>query len=278
MGQLSHRRARVEKQHFQRVLREFHHTADLNLIVSQLQGKETLVGLRPPAEFTFKERQRLATSLFQETTDHSFTRIVEDLCLLCTRQEQSCSDRGSLSQTSFSDQHTLENAASAKGPSMEAQPYANSRNYRMAIDSDCHTFSDNQQPQARFNLVEDIVVEYSELPITSILRKQRSRRRTCLFCDGDRKDGRSRTFARTSTLRQHYQNVHFAYEVGCFLCPVPDCQRMIQDRNRFANHAVAVHDNDISIRTTLKESIKRNKKPDKSPEFTLQSVSQVKVY
>lgn len=189
-------------------------------MVSQLEGKDTLVGLRPPAEFAFKERQRLATSLFQETTDTSFALIVEDLCLLYTRQEQSCSDRASLSQSSSSEQYTLENAASAKGPTVKAQAYANDT---MAIDSDCHSSADNEQPQARFNLVEDIAVESSGLPITSTLRKQRSRRRTCLFCDGDRKDGPSRTFTRTSTLRQHYQNVHFAYEVGCFLCPVPSC-------------------------------------------------------
>lgn len=114
MGQLNRGRARAEKELFQRVLREFHDTADLNLMVSQLEGKNTLVGLRPPAEFAFEERQRLSTSLFQETTDISFAQIVDDLCLLCTRQEQSCSDQAPLLQTSSLEQHNLENAASAQ--------------------------------------------------------------------------------------------------------------------------------------------------------------------
>ena len=88
MRQLYRGRARAEKNHFQRILREYHDAADLDLLVSQLEGKNTLVGDRPPVEFTFKERERPATTLFQETTESSFARIVEDLWLLCTRQEQ----------------------------------------------------------------------------------------------------------------------------------------------------------------------------------------------
>lgn len=87
IGQLYRGRARAEKEHFQRVLREFHDTADLNFMVSQLE-ENILGGLLPPVDFVFEERQRLATTLFQETSDSSFTQIVEDLCLLCTRQEQ----------------------------------------------------------------------------------------------------------------------------------------------------------------------------------------------
>lgn len=56
IGQLYRERARAKKEHFQRVLREFHDTADLNLMVSQLEGKNTLVGLRPPVNFVFEER------------------------------------------------------------------------------------------------------------------------------------------------------------------------------------------------------------------------------
>ncbi|KAI4090404.1 MAG: hypothetical protein LQ339_008362 [Xanthoria mediterranea] len=56
IGQLYRGRARAEKENFQRVLREFHGTADLNLMVSRLEGKNTLEGLRPPVDFVFKER------------------------------------------------------------------------------------------------------------------------------------------------------------------------------------------------------------------------------
>lgn len=189
-------------------------------MVSQLEGRNTLVGLRPSVDFDFEERRRLGTSLFQETTDTSFARIVEDLCLLCTRQEQSCSDRVSPTQTLSSEQPALEAPISTQVPTVEASVFARDPK---AVNSDKASFSDNEQPHARFTLLEDIIVESSELPITSTLRKQRSRRRTCLFYDGNRKDGRSRTFARPSTLRQYNKNIYFQYQVGCFICPVPGC-------------------------------------------------------
>lgn len=86
---------------------------------------------------------------------------------------------------------------------------------------------------------------------------------------GDSKRGRSRVFARTSTLRKHYENIHFQYEVGPFLCPVPGCSKLIGDRKSFASHAVAIHRNDIGVRATLKESIDRLNKPGKLAAFTL---------
>lgn len=111
--------ARAEEEHFQRVLRD--DTADLNLMVSQLRGENTLVGLRPPVDFVFEERQPLATTLFKETSDSSFAQIVEDLCLLCTRQEQSRSERVSLPQSLILEQNTLGPPATGQGPGMEAE-------------------------------------------------------------------------------------------------------------------------------------------------------------
>ncbi|KAL8724132.1 MAG: hypothetical protein Q9166_008119 [cf. Caloplaca sp. 2 TL-2023] len=269
MSRLSSRRAQAEKEYFQRVLREFHDTADLNLMVSQLEGKNTLVGLRLPADFVFEERRRLATILFKESTEASFAQIVEDLCQLCTRQEQRCSGRVSLLQTSIAKENTLEHSTAAESPSMGVQVTAGET---MAVDFNSLSVLDSTKPHAGFRVLED-VVESSELPITSALRKQPNqrtrRRRTCLFCASNHKHGQTRTFARTYTLRQHYQNVHFQYQVGCFICPVPGCQQLIPDRKMFANHAVAVHKNDIGIRATLKESVNREKKPGKLLAFTL---------
>lgn len=125
----------------------------------------------------------------------------------------------------------------------------------VVVESDSLPLLDNTEPCARSTILEGIVVDSSELPITSALRKKTSRRRTCLFCVSDHKRGPIRTFTRTASLRKHYENVHFQYQVGCFVCPVLGCQKLIRDRKMFAGHAVAIHKNDIGVRATLKESI-----------------------
>ena len=139
----------------------------------------------------------------------------------------------------------------------------------VVVESDSLPISDNTEPCIRPTILEGIVVDSPELPITSALRKQTSRRRTYLFYISDHKRGRSRTFTRTASLRRHYENVHFQYQVGCFIYPVPSCQKLIRDRKVFASHAVAIHKNDIGVRATLRESINRQKKPGELVAFTL---------
>ncbi|KAL8673854.1 MAG: hypothetical protein Q9168_001719 [Polycauliona sp. 1 TL-2023] len=251
MGQLSHGRARAEKEYFQRILREFHDTADLNHMVSQLQGKNNLVGTRPPVDFAFEERQRLATTLFQETTESNFAQIVEDLCLLCTRQEQSRSGRVSYSPTPTAE-HSLDMSTIAQGSGTNVQE--NGRDITV-VESSSLPILDITQPSPHLNILEDIVVESSLLPITSTMR--------------DAKHGRAKPFARPATLRKHYENIHFQYQVGCFYCPVPGCAKLIEERKMFANHAVRVHKNDIGVRATLRESIGRGNKRGGLLPFTL---------
>lgn len=84
---IRYRKLQAEKEPFKDILQEVHDTADLNHMVSQLEGKSTFAEMLPPPNFVLDERQRLATTLFQDTTEASFAQIVEDLSTLCTRRE-----------------------------------------------------------------------------------------------------------------------------------------------------------------------------------------------
>lgn len=75
---------KAEMQLFRKILEDFHNTADLNDMVSQLENENFITDMLPEPHFILEERQRLATSLFQPSTETSFSQIVEDLSMLCT--------------------------------------------------------------------------------------------------------------------------------------------------------------------------------------------------
>ncbi|KAL8903799.1 MAG: hypothetical protein Q9207_003691 [Kuettlingeria erythrocarpa] len=255
---------RAEKELFRRLLREFHATADLNYMVAQLKGTESFAELLPPVHFAHEERQRLATTLFQEVTETSFAQVVEDLSTLCTRCERSSPGGKSQSQDPVAESSGLD-------LTMDDSPEAPASAMDTVVDDyNCPPTSDKvPELQERYDILVDLTTDGSAPPATPKIRNAKRGRRICLFCTDHRKRGPTSEFARAHTLRRHYENSHFQYQVGPFVCPVPNCNKMIADRKVFANHAVAIHKNDIGVRATLKASIDRQKKPGTLPTFTI---------
>lgn len=62
-------KVRAEKELFNSTLQNFHDTADLNHMLSQLEGKTSFAEMLPPKTYISEERQRLAATLFKETTE-----------------------------------------------------------------------------------------------------------------------------------------------------------------------------------------------------------------
>ena len=92
---------------------------------------------------------------------------------------------------------------------------------------------------------------------------------TCLFCYGNPKRARTQTLARSDSLRRHYRQVHFQYQVGPFPCPLPDCEQIIRDADQFANHAVRVHKSHLGVRAVITNTLKRNSRPGQLATFVL---------
>lgn len=92
---------------------------------------------------------------------------------------------------------------------------------------------------------------------------------TCLFCHGNPRRARTQRFARRDSLRRHYRQVHFQYQVGPFLCPLPDCFKIIQDSDHFANHATTVHKSDLGVRAAIRSARARTAKPGQLAPFVI---------
>ncbi|KAL8641816.1 MAG: hypothetical protein Q9228_001434 [Teloschistes exilis] len=88
-SRLRYCRRRATKEYLRKILEKYHDTADLDAMVLQLQDKENFITeMLPEPQFVLEERRRLATLLFQPTTETSFAQIVEDLSSLCMRRER----------------------------------------------------------------------------------------------------------------------------------------------------------------------------------------------
>lgn len=100
------------------------------------------------------------------------------------------------------------------------------------------------------------------------LKSPGTRRRpyTCLFCLGSNVKSH---FAHTHHLRRHYRTKHFAYQTGSFYCPVPECNKLIDDPDRFAAHAASVHKAAIGVRASIMNTSTKQAKPGQLATFTL---------
>ena len=92
-------------------------------------------------------------------------------------------------------------------------------------------------------------------------------RNACLFCY--QKPGRRQIFRRKDILRKHYRLMHFQYQIGPFICPVPKCDKLIKDPDHFGNHAVSGHRSDLGVRASIMRTESRRARPGQLASFNL---------
>ena len=84
---LKSRRKMAEIRKFRELLRNFHDTADLDHIVAQLRGEETLSYSLQPIDLVLDDRRWLADALFEMTNDVQFGHIVDHMARLAHQCE-----------------------------------------------------------------------------------------------------------------------------------------------------------------------------------------------
>ena len=81
-------KSRTEKQAFEKLLKDFHPTADLQHMVAQLQGEEPLSApMLAAVPHALPERNKLAKDLFVSADDGAFADIVNTMSRLCALSE-----------------------------------------------------------------------------------------------------------------------------------------------------------------------------------------------
>ena len=254
---------RCERESFIQILRDFHSAADLDHMVSQLSGEEPASKILSPVSHILEERSQLAHALFQPTTESSFVEMVEVMTRFCSLSEgkQRCH-----SHEIDVGNRTIEPSAYPQGVSSTGQKSLHNHNVIEAV--------------LGLDAVKEVQIAEAVRPAKSrkptlkspskITKGKKSPNSlTCLFCHGNPKRGRTQNFARTDSLRRHYRQVHFQYQVGPFPCPLSDCMKIIHDSDHFANHAVTIHDSDLGVWARITEALKRTTKPGQLASFVL---------
>lgn len=256
---------RVEREAFTQILREFHSAADLDHMVSQLNGEEPASKMLAPVQHILEERRQLAHDLFQPATESSFAKMVDVMARLCSLYEGK--DRRCNSHEGDAGDQTNQRSACVQhtSPAVYKNMYC-SDTIEAFVDLDAITppkAAKSTKAVKSAKLTKPVVsskITKTKKPLASL---------TCLFCYGNPKRGRTQSFARSDSLRRHYRQVHFQYQVGPFPCPLPDCMKIIHDSDHFANHAVTEHKSDLGVRAVISGTLERTAKPGQLATFTL---------
>ncbi|KAL8776434.1 MAG: hypothetical protein Q9194_003153 [Teloschistes cf. exilis] len=75
---------RAEREAFTKLLRHFHRAADLDHMVTQLNGEEPASKMLTPVPHILEQRRQLAHDLFQPATESSFATMVDTMARLCS--------------------------------------------------------------------------------------------------------------------------------------------------------------------------------------------------
>ena len=255
---------RVEREAFTKILRDFHSAADLDHMVTQLNGEEPASKMLNPVQHVLEERRQLAHDLFQPATESSFAKMVDAMARLCSLHEgkdQRCSSH----EGNMADQTNNAYACTQLSSVTVDKPVQSSDPVDLTLDLDGVNPLGEARPwktakPTRLKLNPPSKIIKTKKPPTSL---------TCLFCYGNPKRGRTQSLARSDSLRRHYRQVHFQYQVGPFPCPLPDCNKIIHDSDHFANHAVTTHRSDLGVRAVITEALERTAKPGQLASFAL---------
>lgn len=241
---------REERAALAKALHDYHSTADLDHMVAQLKGEEPPSEVLAPVEHAVADRNWLAANLFLPVTDESFANIVESMSRLCWQAEGKGQQNSAAAKHNT---HPLIHSSSvcsdlpAPLPDSDADIRPSQLSFKEPKPGHC-----DQAATA----TTEVVIPPSVPPTKKWLTN-----RTCLFCFGNPQRSRAQRFPTTASLRNHYRMVHFQYQIGAFPCPIPSCDKIIQDPNHFANHAVTVHKSDLGVRASIMKFQGRIVKP-----------------
>jgi len=256
---------RTERDAFAQILRQFHSAADLDHTVTQLNGEKPASKMLVPVPHVLEERRQLAHDLFQPATESSFAKMVDVMARLCSLfegKDRRCNSH----EGDFIDQTNKPSACAQYPPPAVDEPLHSIDSIEPAMDID----TVKPLEEAKSTKVVKPVKSMKPAASSKVTKAKKSPTSlTCLFCYGNPKRGRTQSLARSDSLRRHYLQVHFQYQVGPFPCPLPDCMKIIHDSDHFANHAVTMHKSDLGVRAVIMEALERAAKPGRLASFTL---------
>lgn len=243
----------------------FHSAADLDHMVTQLNGEGPASKMLTPVPHVLEERRQLAHDLFQPATEFSFAKMVDTVARLCSLSEgknQRCSSH----EGDTADRTNKPYTCAELSPVAVDEPVHSADSIHFTLDLDGVKPFEDAEPKKPVKSTKAMKLAASS-KITKAKKSPTSL--TCLFCYGNPKRGRTQILARSDSLRRHYRQVHFQYQVGPFPCPLPECEKIIHDLDHFANHAVTSHRSDLGVRAVIKEALERTAKPGQLASFTL---------
>ena len=242
---------------FEKLLRDFHSTADLEHMVAQLRKEEPASSMLAPVEHILEQRRRLAEDLFLPVTDSSFAKIVESMASLCVRFEE----RGCRTAT---EPHNI--SSRMADPLEHGEPPIASIESFAAVD---YTMAAKAAQISNAPALSKPMILAQAYSGTNLSKVQKSLPPlTCLFCYG--KPGRKQLFARKDVLRKHYRFKHFQYQIGAFPCPISSCNSIILDPDHFSNHATTTHKSNLGTRASIMRVEEHTTKPGQLVSFVIE--------
>ncbi|KAI4086156.1 MAG: hypothetical protein L6R37_008439, partial [Teloschistes peruensis] len=255
----------AEREAFTKLLRDFHSTADLDHMVTQFNGEEPASQMLDPVQHILEERRQLAHDLFQPAAVSSFAQMVETMARLCLLSEGK--DHRYSGHKGDNADRTIASYACTQPSSAAVDEHVYSADsIDLALDLNGVQPLENAKPTKTVKSTMAMKLATSS-KVTKAKKSLTSR--TCLFCYGNPKRGRTESFARPDSLRRHYRRAHFQYQIGPFPCPLLECRKIINDSDQFANHAVTMHRSDLGARAIIKEALGRTAKHGQLASFTL---------
>lgn len=217
------------------------------------------------ASHILEERRQLAYDLFQSTTEFFFVKMIDVMTRLCSLYEGK--DRRCNSHKEDIADQINKSSACAQCCSSMIDKSLHSIDF---IESSMNLDIIKSLKEAKFTKVASRSKSIKSIASFKIFKAKRSSTfLTCLFCYDNSKREQTQSLARSDSLRRHYRQVHFQYQVNSFSCSLSDCMKIIQNSDHFVNHAVTMHKLNLEVRAVIMKALKRTVKLDQLVLFTL---------
>ena len=202
---------RKEREAFQKLLKDFHSTSDLDHVVAQMMSQELPLEMLEPVEHILDSWRWLSEHLSKPAEDSSFAEIVETMAGLCLEVEER-DIRKAASKLATTNPPTEETHATKRMlPSMVVvQGESLPQHVEPSSNMISSTQTENEPRSEKRSLGHDLAVATSLRKFSASEREPgRLTPLTCLFCYN--KQGRQQSFKREDGLHRHYRSMHFYY-------------------------------------------------------------------